>query len=681
MRASLILLTASLAAGLPSPGGFAQETPPPAREGWNATPVLSLVARGRAKRQGAFADPEFRSYSAQARGYVYFFVDREDRPDNALVKTDQIALEVYWQAPGRTRQRIVGLRDEKQLPTNIRYHLDHLTVVQDEFDDRIRLGDGDEVSSVVHPLAPRAEDIYEYRLSDSITVTLPGPGEPIRVYEIQVRPRNPDRPGFVGSIYLDRATAALVRMRFTFTPSSYVDPYLDYIRISLDNSLWEGRYWLPYRQTAELRREIPGLDLPVGSIIRGRYEIGDYEINPDLPAGLFSGPSVTALPEEARRAFPFENGLYEQVDEEGLAPPPDLDEIRSQAAEMVRKEALSGLAPTRLYLPSASQVLRYDRAEGAYLAAGLAFAPTDRSRGHAMAGWAFSRERLALDTGWRFGDPGTRTSIRAYWNRLDDIGPVQAVSGVFNSISSLAGAADYTDPYFTSGLGIEQEVGLTARSRLRVEGWWERHRSGRNEVDDPGEDGLGPVLPVSEGDRWGGRVGVRWTDDRFLEVDLAGTAASHEGIRFATVDAELVWRRDWRDAGTTVETSVRGRLASAGAQGQDLVLLGGRSTLPGFPYRGYVGDAFWLVGAVGSRTVVHPWLRIRVLASAGQTALLNNDAPAEWVGLAPTRARASVGAGLSFAWDVIRVDFARGLGGGGEWDVILSVDQRFWPWL
>ncbi len=681
MRTLFLLLIAAVAAGLPSPDVQAQEAPPHIGEGWDGNNVLSLIERGRAKRKGAFVDPEFRSYSAQARGYVYFFVDREDRPDNALVKTDQVALEVYWQSPGRTRQRIVGLRDDKQLPTNIRYHLDHLTVVQDEFDDRIRLGDGDEVESVVHPLAPRAEDVYEYRLSDSITVTLPGPGDPIRVYEIQVRPRNPDRPGFVGSIYLDRSTAALVRMRFTFTPSSYVDPYLDYIRISLDNSLWEGRYWLPYRQTAELRREIPGLDLPVGSIIRGRYEIGDYEINPELPSGLFTGPTVTALPEDDRRAFPFETGLYDQVDEEGLAPPPDLDEVRRQAVEMVREQTLSGLAPTRLYLPSVSQVARYDRAEGAYLAAGLTFTPGGRGRGHAMAGWAFARERLALDVGWRLGEPGRRTTLQGYLNRLEDIGPFPGTSGVFNSLSSLSGSADYTDPFFSSGARVGHELGLTARSRLVVEGWWERHRSGRNEVDEPGDEGLGPVLPVTEGDRWGGSVGVRWTDDRSLEADLTGTAVSHAGTGFAALDAGLVLRRDWRDLGTTVETSVHGRVTSSGAFGQDLALLGGRSTLPGFPYREFVGDAFWLVSAVGSRTLLHPWLRLRLLAAAGQTALLNNEIPEEWLGLTTTHARASVGAGLSLAWDVLRIDVVRGLGGGGEWDVILSVDQRFWPWL
>ncbi|NIU32194.1 MAG: hypothetical protein GWN82_16220, partial [Gemmatimonadetes bacterium] len=105
------------------------------------------------------------SYRARALGNVYFFIDRADSAQQVLVKGDQIALDLYWRAPDQTRQWIVGRRDEKVLPTGIRYHLDHLTVVQDDFGDHIRLGDGDEVERVVHPVGPGAEEIYDFLLA------------------------------------------------------------------------------------------------------------------------------------------------------------------------------------------------------------------------------------------------------------------------------------------------------------------------------------------------------------------------------------------------------------------------------------------------------------------------------------------------------------------------------------
>ena len=114
-------------------------------------------------------DSTFQSYHATARGYVYFFFDRPDRPDRTLVKADQVALDVYWQAPSATKQVIVGQRDEKLLPTDIRYHLDHLTVVQDDFGDAMRMGDGDEVEAVVHPVAPGSQSVYDFQLGDTRT--------------------------------------------------------------------------------------------------------------------------------------------------------------------------------------------------------------------------------------------------------------------------------------------------------------------------------------------------------------------------------------------------------------------------------------------------------------------------------------------------------------------------------
>jgi hypothetical protein len=271
--------------------------------------------------------------------------------------------------------------------------------------------------------------------------------------------------------------------------------------------------------------------------------------------------------------------------------------------------------------------------------------------------------------------------VEAYVNRMEDIGPIQGVSGAFNSLSALTGSADYLDPYFTSGITIRQEVAFESRVRLEAAARWERHRTGRNEVNDAGEEGLGPVLPIADGDRWEGSLAIRWDDQRSLELGLTGTAASHAGTGFGSLDADVLWRRDWREQGTTLEGALSGRLSSTNVPPQDLSLLGGRSTLPGFPYRSYVGDAFWLTSAVGSQTLVHPWVRLRVLASVGQSAFLAGEKPEDWLGLDTTGARASLGAGVSLAWDVVRIDVVRGLGGGGEWDVILSVDRRFWPWL
>ncbi|HUH14072.1 MAG TPA: hypothetical protein VMK65_13235, partial [Longimicrobiales bacterium] len=379
------------------------------------------------------------NYQARASGHVYFFLDREDTQERTLVKVDQLALEVFWGAPDRTKQRIVGMRDEERLPSNIHYHLDHLTVVQDEFGDVIRLGDGDEVTDVPHPAAPGSDTIYAFRLADSLSIRLAGRSEPIRVYEVQVRPRHVDRPGFVGSVFLERGSAAIVRMSFTFTPASYVDARLDYIRITLDNALWEGRYWLPNEQKLEIRRQYPGLDFPAGAVIRGDLRIRDYVFNQDLPASFFRGAAVVAYPESMREAFPFEEGLYAGLEDEGLATPPELERLRQTARELVGERYLSGLPRVRLYAPDASSVLRWNRAEGLVVGAGLAYAPGPTSRIALFGGYGFGRERAHGLLTLGHARPGWGGGLRLYRERMRDLGPLPGAPRALNTVHALFG--------------------------------------------------------------------------------------------------------------------------------------------------------------------------------------------------------------------------------------------------
>ena len=224
---------------------------------WNDAGVSELVSRAIQRRSTESVDTALQNYSAQGRGFVYFLLDAPELDRQSLVRTDQVALEVYWRAPDQIRQRIVGLRERRDLPvTRLYYYLDRMTVVQDNYGSAIVIADGDNVKDVPHPIAGGATDVYDYRLADSMTLRLPGLDGPVRVNEVQVRPKDASQPAFVGSVFLEQATGALVRMAFTFTPSAYVDPRLDYINVNLENGLWNGRYWLPYEQRLEIRRDI-----------------------------------------------------------------------------------------------------------------------------------------------------------------------------------------------------------------------------------------------------------------------------------------------------------------------------------------------------------------------------------------------------------------------------------------
>ena len=625
-------------------------------------------------------DSALQSYRSAARGFVYFFLDRNDSDERTLVKTDQVALDVFWRAPGDTRQRIVGLRDEKSLPTNIRYHLDHLTVVQDEFGDRIRLGDGDEVESVLHPVGLGAEVVYQFRLADSLTLEFGGGREPVRVYELEVRPRNIDRPGFVGSVYLDRATASIVRMNFTFTPSSYVDPYLDYIRISLDNGLWLGRYWLPYRQEVELRRELPQLDFLAGSVIRGRFEIRDYAFNEALPDRLFSSRTVLAAPEAERRDFPFEEDIFAGLAEEGLEPSSSMEELTAQVRQIVRSRSLTGLRPARLYWSSISDGLRYNRAEGLYVGAGTSTRLLGLSM-RAHAGWSMGRGDLSARTVWTGANRDASTRVIADWRMPRDIGPISPSSGLFNSVASLAGE-DWSDLYYSSGIRVEHRIGPSEGVHLRALLSWEDQRSATLEVDDTG--GLfRPVLPIEAGivRGWGLELHLP-AGPRGLRASSRVTGSRLNGREWMRADAEAGYARraEWADLDVALTARVGGSWGDPPPQAYSL--LGGRGTLPGHSHRELVGDRYWLADARLGHRLRAPWLGIHATAAVGQAFVDGPDVlPPGWVGRANAGVRGSLGLGVDILWDVLTIDVARGLGPGGDWVLLVGVNPRFHPWL
>src|SRR5690606_15426887 len=122
--------------------------------------------------------------------------------------------------------------------------------------------------------------------------------------------------------------------------------------------------------------EVPLLDVRAGSVIRGRFEIRDYEFNVDLPPNTFAGRPVTSVSLSERRAFPFEEGLMDGLEGENLAPTPSLEEVRAQVQEVVEDRYLTGLAPLRVHFSTISDAFRHNRAEGLFLGGGFAFRPT-----------------------------------------------------------------------------------------------------------------------------------------------------------------------------------------------------------------------------------------------------------------------------------------------------------------
>src|SRR5688572_20457093 len=235
-------------------------------QAWNDPRTLALVEQATQRRARQIADTALASYQAAAHGYLTFLaqVGEGFTEPPKIVKADELALEVYWHAPNLSKQLIAGRRDTTLLPTDINYHRDHLGIVQNNFPSIIRLGDGDEVHDVPHPLSADGLEQYDYAIRDSLQIRL-GP-RTLDVYEVRVRPKNDREPRAVGAVYIDRESSEVVRMAFSFTRAALRDKELEDVSVVLENGLIEGRFWLPRRQEIEIRRTGTWLDYPARGI-------------------------------------------------------------------------------------------------------------------------------------------------------------------------------------------------------------------------------------------------------------------------------------------------------------------------------------------------------------------------------------------------------------------------------
>ncbi len=642
---------------------------------------MHLAREHRARARTA---PDSLAYSARAEGHIYFFLERDDGGAPIPMRVDQVALDLHRSPRGEERQVVRGLRRRELLPVkDFRYYRDRLTAVTDGFGDQIRVGQGYDVRDVLHPLAEGGDAHYRYRIADSIRISGPDFPEPILVYRVRVDPRRDDIPAFVGSVFLEAATGALARMDFTFTPSSYVDRRNSAVHVRLDHSLWEGRHWLPHRQTVEVRREIPEVDLPVATVIRATLRIYDYDFAPTVAEDFFDRPRVTLVPYGRADSAEYESGLMDGMAEEGLAPM-GLAEVRAEARRIARERVASGLPRVRLYADRLSSLVRANRAEGMYVGGGASFAPRPATRLEWLAGYGFWSGMASTTLRARWSSTTTSASARAElgWNQLRGLRPRPFVADGINTLNTLLLGRDYTDPYFASGLRAEVGTLLGAgdtRLALRIE--WE-------EYDPPGAPwggGLGggedlrQLRPAEDGRYFGVgvEIGRSWSGGPTWEITAALTATGSRwgGSGGVAATGRVEGRTASRELSRRIHVSAEVGGLGGEQPSQHHYFIGGRGTLPGHPYRAYGGRRFALLQGEATFALVPVWLSVRTVTGAGMVGRSVASLVRDWDAEPTDGLLGYAGLGLATLHDAIRIDGHWGVP-RGDFELVVSVDPR-----
>ena len=721
-----LLLAAIGALPAAAPAQSSAPTAAPTATGWNDSTSIALVRRSAERRRAQLADTALRDYRALARGTLTFLGQLGDviATPPKVIQATQVATEVYWRAPSLSKQRVIGSRDTTVLPTDNSFYRDRFGIVQNNFPNVIRVGEGRDVADVPHPLAPAGESLYDFAIRDSLGIRLGD--RTVNVLEVQVRPKDPTQPRLVGTLFVDRADAQVVRMAFTFTSASYLDKRNEDVSIVLENALVQGRFWLPRRQEVEVRRVGSWMDFPARGIIRGRWDIGDYRVNQDLPMTTFTGPELVFASPAERRAYRFEGSIVDAIPADvTMVTDDDVQRVQAQARALVQAQVLQRARGSALSARAISDFVRVNRAEGLALGAGYVARLGNgyAVRGQARYGFADERVKgaLALERRWATGAALRLEGFRTYREAGDE----PEVSLARNSLAAQEFGSDWTDPYDVAGVQLGAELPLWRDIRTTLTLGYEtqdavsvaaRPLSGAYEPTLPAAtlSGLrlsmlaeraGATGPFGTSLRWRTEArGGSWTSGRNNGVACPqGDACGHFGRGALAFELE----RPVGASGTNrlvARTTLAGVLASSeGTLGapvagdpaiaptvvrtdvppQELVYLGGPVTGPGYDFHAFAGR-FGASQRLEWRTPVpFPAISLGRYGRSPARATLAPFAHTVYVARpSPFRPgqrgwSPSVGAGAYLFFDLVRADVARGLR-DGRWTFSVDVTRDFW---
>jgi hypothetical protein len=667
-----------------------------AAQRWDDPRTRALVERATELRLRQLADTGLVDYKAVAQGYLTFLVQMGEgfREPPKIVRADQLALDVYWHAPGQSKQVIQGRRDTLLLPTDINYHRDHLGIIQNNFPNIIRLGDGDEVRDVPHPLSPQGMVAYEYAIRDSLEIRLPS--STLNVYEVQVRPKNPSAPAAIGAVYIDRESGDVVRMAFSFTRAALRDRQLEDVSVILQNALVEGRFWLPSRQEIEIRRGGTWMDFPVRGIIRGRWEISGYEVNTGLPITRFLGPEIVSAPAQQVRQYPWNGSLLDSLPADIRAvTDADVRKVQEEARALVQAGMLARRQFLTLTASRVSDLFHFNRVEGPAIGAGLG-----KNIGHGVSarvtgsyGIEDERGKVTGELRW-LGGNGAGVRLRSY-DTYRDVSDRMEVSMLRNSIAAQEYGSDYTDPFGVYGASLQISGPQFMALSPSVEIAQERHR-GLLVHATPVYGRFEPTIPAEAMREL--RVGLSVTSQiaRF-GFDLRSAAT---GAAIHAYDRAFDEKNQWFGRFSLTADGERAigahrlvtQTIAAGIVGPDplppqhLAFLGGPSTAPGYNFHEFVGR----VGVSQRVEVQHPLsfysIPLGPFAKTPPSVTIAPFASVVWVNRSASFRDSrqgfypSIGIGVLTFFDILRIDVARGLR-DGRWTFSLDARRDFWPIL
>ena len=646
----------------------------------------------------------------------------------ATAAEEQVA-DIQWQRPNDLRVDVVGRRyQSRSADLQLSSVWDRPWFVPRGVDDSVRIfSDEFPARGALHPLARTGPDWYRYRLTSGMTVT-PARGGGLRLYEIEVTPRRTGPALIAGKIWIDSASAEVVRLTFRYVGTGlWVLPERPTRRDSasarrvnsianrivsvdadLEYGLVEGRYWMPRRQVIAGRVRIPVVsDLVIP--FQATTEFEDIAINTGRPI-VFEVPlaDTSRAARRARRdslraerrgrdpgadslrawnfAARWAGGRYElhRPSNDSLGRftdwPEPLTLQSAPAEERRRRETEEELARIAEGLPGPltgrashgpayerpADILRYDRVQGLSLGLGYQARVSRFVGAYGTVRYGLSDERVTGRLTLLRDAPDGRLTLSGYRDIMD-ADPFALRRSLGNSLNALFAAHDNGDYYLAHGASATLETALGEGLDLAVGARVERQRSTARAATSEVNDFLGGsgLLPANPA------VDEGTFGGGYVRVTGLGPTrwwAAADLLAGAGQTTGRVYGEARREIGGArgLTLRVKGGIGTRPTLKQALFRLGGINTVRGFDYGVLRGQAFW--AAQLDVAPLRSRLRPVAFLDVGQA-----GSPGDLIG---SRALVGGGVGLSLFGGLVRFDLSHPIspdsGGKLRFDLVLQ---------
>jgi hypothetical protein len=400
---------------------------------------------------------------------------------------DELVSEVRWERGGYLHQRVIGhrMRILAPVPYTLATIMENAWVIPHLYGARIYAPLGG--PPAINPFSASGPRYYRYQAEDTVRIRLPD--ELLTLVPITVRPRvapgAADGQLLVGTFYIDTGRAAVARARIGFAGRERLLPRtLGQIHtfIELENALWEGRYWLPFRQRRDIHMESRLLGGGVAGRIVNRFT--DLQLN---TGWVGSGELVQLQWDLQNEQVAFAGWAAPVGDEESELALEDFADLRLAAEADARPhDRVRG----QVHFDRGSHLIRYNRVEGTFVGIGGRIVPPNPRRNrwelYGTGGWAFAERTARGELRLRQGTAVVPLQVEgidrgfeaAAYRRLRDIQPFRPTFmwDWFYTLPALLWGADPRDYYDASGVELST-IGRLDRWSGRGTVRYERHDS------------------------------------------------------------------------------------------------------------------------------------------------------------------------------------------------------------